>query len=69
MTDHLTAPDLLSIHLMKMFLLQKIQNIKWDEEMKINSEIVWIYNKIFMTVSWKLTKTQWRFKKLDTLKL
>jgi len=27
--DHLTATDLLSVHLMKMFLLQKIQNIKW----------------------------------------
>ena len=28
MRDHLTAPDLLSVHLMKMFLLQKIKNIK-----------------------------------------
>jgi hypothetical protein len=36
---------------MKMFLLQKIQNINWDGEMKINSENVWIYKKIFKTVS------------------
>ena len=34
MRDHLTATDLLSVHLMK-----------------INSENVWIYKKIFMTVS------------------
>ena len=43
MRDHLTATDLLSVHVMKMFLSQKIQNIKRDGEMKINSENVWIY--------------------------
>jgi hypothetical protein len=34
---------------MNMFLLQKIQNINWDGEMKINNENVWIY-KIFMSL-------------------
>jgi hypothetical protein len=58
--NNLTATDLLCVHLMKMFQLQKIQNIKWYGEMKINSENVWIYKKISMTVSRKLTKNQWR---------
>jgi hypothetical protein len=44
---------------MKMFQLQKIQNIEWDGEIKINSENVQIYKKIFTSLL-KTDKTQWR---------